>query len=117
MDVPLVLSPVGSTTSDNKPRVVPVENTPAWRHTTENRTTGEPPVQASTHFDVETLDFNLLTDRLLDCERRHGFSTLEMLRRFTNGEYDDSEDENIEEWFDYLYLYLGTEQIRRVSCP
>lgn len=63
-------------------------------------------------FEVEILNFEQLTNRLLEYEQRFGYSTVEMFRRYLNGEYPH--DDTIEGWFDLLFLYLGTDEIKKV---
>jgi len=69
----------------------------------------------SMEMSVHEYSFDSLCDRLLELERRTGVSTVEMFRRYVRGEHND--DEQIEEWVDLYFLYLGSVEIRRYSCP
>lgn len=66
-------------------------------------------------FPVETLTFDQLTQLLIEMEARHGMSTLEMFRRHIQEDAGDTQD--LDEWFDLFFLYLGTKQIRHYTCP
>lgn len=66
-------------------------------------------------FPVETLTFERLTELLIDMESQHGMSTLEMFRHYVRE--DKAHPENLEEWFDLFFLYLGTEEVKRYCRP
>lgn len=73
------------------------------------------PVGPEVQFEVEEYDFGSLGARLVEFEREHGFSSLEMFAQYTRGELNLTE--NSEEWLDLFILYLGTHEVRQFSCP
>jgi hypothetical protein len=64
---------------------------------------------------VIELDFESITNLLMNYERDFGFSTIEMFLRYKNGEF--ANDPNIDYWINTYILYLGTKQIRQYSSP
>lgn len=66
-------------------------------------------------FDLEELDFNTITEMLLDLEQESNQSTIDLFRRYISDNFEH--DENIERWFDLFFLYLGTREVRQYSCP
>ncbi len=64
---------------------------------------------------VRDIDFAGLTDLLNEYEKNAGYSTVEMFRRYLQGEYVD--DPSIEDWISAYVMYLGTDEIRRFSAP
>jgi hypothetical protein len=63
----------------------------------------------------ETYTFDQLTDRLIELEKKHGYSSLEMFRQYIRSDYN--EEETMEDWFSFLFLYLGTDEVRYWSSP
>lgn len=66
-------------------------------------------------FEQEELDFNALTERLLVLERELGKSSIELLQQYIGADHDTLN--GLEDWADTFFLYLGTRDIRRFSCP
>lgn len=65
---------------------------------------------------IEMLTFDQLTDRLLELEHRYHFSTLEIVRIYSQGHKIVPEDLG-EEWVGLFFLYLGTKEVDRYSRP
>lgn len=67
------------------------------------------------HFTINEYNFDGITRLLVDHERSFGFSSLEMFNRYINNEFENNLE--IEDWFNLFLLYLGTKEIRNISCP
>lgn len=64
---------------------------------------------------IEEAGFADLVQELLDYEKRHGISTLEVFARYLDGQIDHEHVE-LEDWVSLFLLYLGTDEIRQFSC-
>lgn len=64
---------------------------------------------------ISTLEFDEITDRIIELERKHNISSLEVLRLYVTGRLDHSNDE-LDDWVDILILYLRSMELRRFSC-
>jgi len=67
------------------------------------------------HLPVEDFSFDRLTEILIETERKEGMSTLEMFRQYIRE--DKVHPQNIEEWFDLFFLYLGTREVKQYCRP
>jgi hypothetical protein len=67
------------------------------------------------HFEVEEHNFQSLVPKLVEFERIHGYSSIEMFSQYLSGSL--ALDEGVEEWVDMFILFLGTREIRRFACP
>jgi len=81
------------------------------------KTTLEEPISNETSWSsmVIELDFNSITNLLMNYERDFGFSTIEMFLRYMNGEF--ANNPSIDYWVNTFILYLGSNQIRQYSSP
>jgi hypothetical protein len=66
-------------------------------------------------IEFEEYTFTRLVAELLAFEREFGMSSIELFSQYVNGQLELSEPE--EEWLDLFLLFLGTQEIRRFSCP
>jgi hypothetical protein len=66
-------------------------------------------------FRVTTYDFDTLVLRLVEFEREHGVSSIEMFSRYLKG--DIELDEERLKWVDLFILYLGTPEVGDFACP
>ena len=71
------------------------------------------PHQLKVDLHIENITFDRLTELLIETEHREGMSTLEMFRRYIRE--DRIHSENIEEWFDLFFLYLGAKEVKQYS--
>lgn len=71
-----------------------------------------PPVGPIIKFRVEEYTFARLTRELVEYEQKFALSSLEMFSQYAHGGLD----EKMEEWLDLFILYLGTGEIKRLSC-
>lgn len=67
------------------------------------------------NFEIEELTFAQVEERVLAAERQHGFSSIELLRRYRAGEIEGNEV--LEDWLDYVFLFLGSSETRHLVCP
>jgi hypothetical protein len=88
----------------------------------QNDSVGEPgfeveslPLGPEVQFEVEELTFDTLVLRLVELEREHGMSSLELFSAYLSGAELHSDLE--EEWLNLFILFLGTREVRHFSCP
>jgi hypothetical protein len=67
----------------------------------------------SVKFETIEYDFDSLTEKLKEFELKYKISTLDIFSQYTKGKLTV----DLEEWLDMFLLYLGTLEIRTVSCP
>jgi hypothetical protein len=73
----------------------------------------ETPVEGvKVNFEVTEYDLDTLVSKLVEFERTHNLSSIEMFSRYVRGELN----EELDEWIDLFILYLGTSEIRQFSC-
>ena len=75
------------------------------------------PVGPEVRFTLTELTFDQITDSLVSLERELGFSVLELFRRYVNGDLDHDSENVWGELINLFFLYLGTREVRRWSCP
>ncbi len=66
-------------------------------------------------FQVQEHNFQTLVPKLLEFERRNGYSSIQMFSQYLSGSL--TLDEATEDWLDMFILFLGTDPIRRFACP
>jgi hypothetical protein len=65
--------------------------------------------------EIEEFSHEQLVDRLIEIENNLGKSSVELFRKYISE--DIEHDEEIEEWFDIFFLFLGTDKVKRYICP
>ena len=63
---------------------------------------------------IEELSILDLVERLTHCEEQLGKSSVELLADYLSEDVAHTDD--LERWFDYFFLYLGTEKVKRLVC-
>ena len=73
------------------------------------------PIGPAVHFEVQEVTFKSLTRELVALEQKRGISSLELFRRFYEGElgHDDPE---LEDWLSTFLMYLGASEIQQYAC-
>lgn len=64
---------------------------------------------------IRQLTLSDLLNRLLEFERVHEKSTVQMISEYVTGTI--AADENTERWADAFFLFLGTSEVRRFAYP
>lgn len=73
-------------------------------------------IQEKTHFEeIEEYDFDGLVDMLVEFEHQYGRSSLEIFFHYVHG--TQVLDNDMERWLELFILYLGTDEVRKFSCP
>jgi len=67
-------------------------------------------------FEIEEYDFSRLVRELTEFEVSGGRSTLSIFASYLDRSLD-LDDRFLRSWLDLFIMYLGTDEVRRFSCP
>ncbi len=62
---------------------------------------------------IETLTFDDIVDRLRQAEQTLGKSSVELFSTYLSSDSDITGQQELEDWFDLFFLFLGTEEVKR----